>query len=733
MSGGYTGKIARINLTLKTVGQIDTSLYEEWGGGHGIAAALFYDITVKEKGLNLEEIDGFHPDNLTTIMTSPFTGTAIPAAGGRTEVAGLGVQSYPKDWYTKSLIGGRIGPMIKFAGYDGIAIEGAASEPVWLDIRDDSIEIRPCSEIGLWGMDTVDTQKAIWEYVMKDRMGDGWYKPEGASGETTQKPAVITLGRAGETKCRMACLIHDAGYAAGAGGFGAVWGGKNLKAVSVVGTGKFAVADPAAVVKERLENLKEYGPGIENFTMIERSKNMLRHNFMVGAGEAFAKTPTDWMGTADGTPVMQAQQKGLRVEEKGPASCMSCYAGCRGRYKSAKANESHCAGCYFYAQADNLDIQVEATDLINRYGFNTFDFYRGTPYIYALWEKGLIGPDKEIQSNIDFSKWGRIEWAEQFLEEIAERSSQLGDDIAEGFYRAVLAWGREEDIGDASEEDKGHIPLPYWGLPEHHYDPRCQLEYGYGSILGDRELCEHYFTSIFWDSFWKDYTPTRGYDATAAEAVTLTVEKMLPHASDYPSLEDAQQMMDYSTGNMYSEHIARLVSWHRHYTRFFKASLLFCDWKYPDILNTNKPDKRGSSFTAEEKFIKAVTGKELSYLECMEIGRKIWNLDNAIWTLQGRHRDMVYFADYIYRDDYWEEWKMTVHNPRAVMPNRRWMYKDVGPRHMDREKFDEFKTRFYAYEGWDSATGWPTRSTLESLGLGEVADGLASFGKLGEE
>ena len=34
-------------------------------------------------------------------------------------------------------------------------------------------------------------------------------------------------------------------------------------------------------------------------------------------------------------------------------------------------------------------------------------------------------------------------------------------------------------------------------------------------------------------------------------------------------------MLDYSTANMYSEHMAKLVSWHRYYTRFWKQSALF--------------------------------------------------------------------------------------------------------------------------------------------------------------
>lgn len=728
--GGYVGKIARINLTTGKITSINTGDYEDWGGGSGISAALFFDITVREKGLNLEEVDGFHPDNLVTIMTSPLTATGIPSATGRIEVHGIGVHQAPIGWYTKSIIGGRLGAMIKFAGYDGLAIEGAASEPVWLDIRDDNISIRPCSKLGLWGVDAYETQKIICNYVAGNENINTWYTPAGSNGgKTTQQPAVMTMGQAGENLCRMACLVHGSGYVAGAGGFGAVFGSKNLKAVSVIGTGSVPIADPAAVVRERLANLAEFGPKpVDDYELIERSKNMLRHNFMPGAGEAFGKTPTNWEGAT--------MFDSLRREEKGPASCMGCYGGCRARYKSGKANETRCAGTYYYGQADSRDIQVEATELINRYGFNTFDFYQGVPYIKALYDEGVIGsyddPNAQVKTTLDFSKWGQLQWARDFLDIIANRSDQLGNDLAEGFYRAIVKWGREDDIGSAHADDMAHMPIPYWGLPEHHYDARSQLEYGYGTILGDREICEHYFTSIFWDSYWHDHIALnlRDYDATALQAVTLSAEKMLPHANDYDSTEDAMQMINYATENMYSEHIARMVSWHRHYTRFFKSSMLYCDWRYPDIINTNKEDRRGGSFTAEEKFFKAVTGKDLSYLDAMETGRKIWTMDNVIWALQGRHRDMVYFADYIYRDDFEEEWKMPTYDPDAAEP---WQYRDVGFRHLDRDKFDEFKTRYYAQEGWDTASGWPTRSTLEGMGLGYVADELDRWGKLGAE
>ena len=39
--------------------------------------------------------------------------------------------------------------------------------------------------------------------------------------------------------------------------------------------------------------------------------------------------------------------------------------------------------------------------------------------------------------------------------------------------------------------------------------------------------------------------------------------------------------------------------------------------------------------------------------------------------------------------------------------------------------------RFYRLEGWNPDNGWPTRKTLEGMGMNKVADTLAGRGKLG--
>ena len=191
------------------------------------------------------------------------------------------------------------------------------------------------------------------------------------------------------------------------------------------------------------------------------------------------------------------------------------------------------------------------------------------------------------------------------------------------------------------------------------------------------------------------------------------------------------RMLDFSDPNIYSEHMAKMVSWHRYYTRFWKQSTLFCDARWPDFINVYAPGKVGSTGEAEPLFFNAVTGKNFTFLDGINLGRKIWNLDHAIWTLQGRHRDMVHFADFIYNLPAFGS-----DGPVHCLPGRKngkWVYFDTVGRRLDKQKFEGFKTAFYQLQGWDQQSGYPTRSTLESLRLDHVADELEKNDTLGKE
>jgi len=129
---GWNGKILKINLSEKQVSCIPTDDYKGWIGGHGIGTAIFFDL-VKDK-----KIGAFDPRNILAIVPGLFAGTLVPAAS-RTEMVGIQAQSYPYEWFGRSNVGGRFADMLKFSGFDGIILEGAAEEPTWINIVDGDI------------------------------------------------------------------------------------------------------------------------------------------------------------------------------------------------------------------------------------------------------------------------------------------------------------------------------------------------------------------------------------------------------------------------------------------------------------------------------------------------------------------------------------------------------------------------------------------------------------------
>jgi aldehyde:ferredoxin oxidoreductase len=689
---GYAGNILSINLSTRSITTIPTKKYEQWVGGHGMGSALFFDM-VKDK-----TIDGFNPENVITLMSSPLCGTLVPSGAARTEIQGIGVQSLPIGWFTRSNFGGRFSAMLKYAGWDGIAIQGQADSRVWIDIRNQDVKIRECDDLRLWGTDTWKCQKTIWKDVAGDGVYGDWVKVNEKGDMTTQRPAVLAIGPAGENLSRMACLIHDAGNGAGQGGFGAVFGKKGLKAISVIGTGSIKVNNPKALMKSRLWLKKEY-----SFDL----KNLKFKDFTMG----FHSPPVPMALYRSGKP---------KIGQR-PQACVGCSSGCRGRYEDGIGNEAICYASLFYYLGKTLLIQRQAADLINRSGLNAAEMFVGELYLKRLRDLGVLGKGKEIDCPLDFKQYGKLAYAEQLVKAISYRNDgkgnphPFGDILAEGFVRAAEKWGRLE--GENSDLKTGLLKFPHWGLPKHKLE-RSQLDWGYGTILGDRDINEHCFDML--RAFPTYFKQVRKKLPPSENVVKIITDKMEPFQGD-------MKMLDFSTENMYSEHIIKLVSWHRYYTRFWKQSAQLCDFRWPDFLNLYGPKMTGVTGIAEQRFFNDVTGKNFSFLDGINLGKKIWNLDNAIWTLQGRHRDMVKFADYIYTKP-----GTTSSGYPEYMPgvkNGKWDYVITSGRHFDSDQFEDFKTRFYRFQGWNEKTGCPARKTLESIGLDNVADELEKNGK----
>jgi aldehyde:ferredoxin oxidoreductase len=681
---GYAGKILVLDLTNQSSETIDSEPYQQWGGGHGMGSALFWDYC-KDK-----TIDAFDPGNVVTICASPFSGTPVPSSSGRTEIQGIG--SYPDpEWFVRSSMGGRVGNMLKAAGYDAMVICGKAEGPVWVDVVNDKVVFKDASS--LWGLDTGETQELVWDEVTGGAAEGEWYHLDSSrdGGRTMQKPAVMCIGPAGETLGRVATITHDAGHHAGHSGLGAVWGAKNLKALSVLGTGSVPIADPSALLNLRIAFTKRFAYNVDDPVLETPNPDVAVYGF-VSRHPGF--NGIYWNG---------------RDMLTRPYGCQGCVRNCRHNFDDGVGNGNMCAASLFYMAAEDQMDQIHASGLMNRLGINGFETNQLT-YLRNLYKMGILGPGKQIDSNLPFDKFGSWEFIEAYLTAIAELNV-IGDDLAEGTARAVKKGGRYEE-----DSASGLFNWVQWGY-HFHYDPRLEVEWSYGSVFGDRDINEH---GLNWHVHWMPLVC-----AAVGEEPLVAADQMAEVLSTAAGLNDPL-CIDYSKDGIYSDAKLRAVAWHRHYGRFWVQSMGMCDWVWPYLINYADPegDLAGATPDYEPQFFKAVTGRDMSYEESIELGHRIFTLDRAIWYLQGRTREQEVFPEWVYSIPNNAPYPLPVYEDGA------WSYSPCMDRVLERERFEDLKTRFYELEGWDPQSGCPTRATLESFGLGSVADELERAGVL---
>jgi aldehyde:ferredoxin oxidoreductase len=364
-------------------------------------------------------------------------------------------------------------------------------------------------------------------------------------------------------------------------------------------------------------------------------------------------------------------------------------------------------------------------DLTQFYGINNFELLVMTyGYLYGLYQMGDIGPGTAVDTApLNMEQWGTFSYSEEFMKAIAYREG-IGDDLAEGIIRAAKKWGTlERDLGT------GLLLSPQWGFSSHHTLPT--IEWAYGSLMGDRDINEHIYGLWFSQDI---------HDAIPAETlVQMLSQKTAPYTGDPLMFNYAWQWADGSNitqaleEGIYSIHKAKHVAWDRHYLRFYRQALGYCDWgTWPSIISPNAPagDNWGTSPEAETRFFNAVTGKNLTFEQGMEIGRRIWNLQRCMWVLQGRDREMEVFSGYMYTPAGGNDSTKTLPVKHA---DGTWTIEVLGDLFLDYDGVENWKTLYYDLEGWNTTTGWPKRSTLEALDLGFAADKLEAAGKLGAE
>jgi aldehyde:ferredoxin oxidoreductase len=433
---GYWNRLLRINLTTESysVDPIPDAVFESLIGGAALGAKILLE-EVKPK------VDPLSLDNkiifaLGFMQAANFPGNAKwsvvtkgPLTGSFLDSAGTGAWA----------------PQLKKAGYDALVVEGKASHPVYLYIKDDEVEFRSASHI--WGMDTQECSRLI-----KEELGD-------------KRINSLNIGPAGEIMSPIASITCDGHSFAGRGGAGAVMGSKNLKAISVWGTKRVPLHDPEgakALAKSlmiRLHKTAKGGGGTPDVMVPLEALGDVPIKYWRGdvwhEGAAMIGTPryTEFLGVK-------------------PLPCQNCPIGCHrhihrvlkdGTVLEGNGPEYETLGMLGASLlVDDLESIAIANDRANRAGIDTISLGAYIGFIIECFESDLLDENRIGM----VPKWSDPETLLYLTDKIT-RLEGIGSIFKEGIRGAVRLLGPKASaiaVEVKNLDMPAHDPRAVYGL-----------------------------------------------------------------------------------------------------------------------------------------------------------------------------------------------------------------------------------------------------------------------------
>ena len=240
---GFKGRWAWVDLTNRTirVDPADTGYCRDYVGGRGLQARLLADHLEKIGPLK----NPLAPQNRIVVGAAALNDTAVATAGrGSCSFIGTMARSpEPAAWVpghnpvhglvTHSSAGGLFPNMLKRAGFDQVVIDGRADRPVRLEAVDGALRV-------------VDAEDDLFETAQGRRVPRRASEITDALAARVKGGSTLTVGPAGWNLVDFACLTADYHRNFGRGGAGAVFGSKNLVAITAYGKDAVAYHDAEA-------------------------------------------------------------------------------------------------------------------------------------------------------------------------------------------------------------------------------------------------------------------------------------------------------------------------------------------------------------------------------------------------------------------------------------------------------------------------------------------------------
>lgn len=372
---GYAGEILKVDLSDGSITKLSTADYAgKFLGGRGAAAKIYWDMVPVQ-------VKAFDPENCLIYMTGPATGFIQLAGGCRWQVCGKAPVMDPEA-FSYANLGERWGSWLKYAGYDGLVVQGKADRPSYLYINNGTVEIRDASS--LWGKSAFEAGDSL-------------------KAELGKEVSVLTIGPAAENLVCFATMLTDDG-ASGASGLGSVTGSKKLKAIVVAGNKR-----PKAADLKKLDNLAN--------RIVQLRKD----------------TWKNWLDNIPG-----------RTKLRACYGCRSgCFR--KSYMEGGRRYKYFCQATHVYAgQAiryvgNSDEVALMAARLCDRYGLDTTVMQPLIDWLADCYREGVLN---EKDTGLPLSKIGSAEFIEELTRKIAYREG-FGDLLAQGTLKTAEKVGKK--------------------------------------------------------------------------------------------------------------------------------------------------------------------------------------------------------------------------------------------------------------------------------------------------
>ena len=465
---GWTGFFLKVNLTNSeaTPETYQEDLALNFLGGRGFAIKILWD-TLKQG------TDPLSPENKLILATGPLTGIGLPNSGKLV----IASKSPLTGGYGDGNIGSWAAVNIRKAGYDALVIEGKASAPTILHIKEQTVEFLDAK--ALWGKSSFEVEDELRK-------------------EYSKLAGIVSIGPAGENLVKFATVVSQNGRAGGRPGMGAVMGSKNLKAIVIEGTKQIPLAYPQEMKKLAVDGYKEL-----------LAKPL--YSFWKRQG---TMSTVDWCQENSCLPTLNYRQgvfdkaediNGFNMEKMKVSNrgCPQCNMTCGNVVKDTEGKDSELDYENVVMLGSNIglgDLRQVATlnRLADEFGFDAISLGSVLGFAMEASEKGLIS---------EKIGWGDFEAIKVMINDIAYRRG-LGAVLAEGVRYASTTIGKGS--GDWAMHVKGLEVTAY----DCHTAPGMALAYGTSSIGAHHKDA--------WVITWEIKAGREKYDAEKVDHIIQT-------------------------------------------------------------------------------------------------------------------------------------------------------------------------------------------------------------------